>query len=431
MKKRIAGILLGFGICTSLLAGCGQNQATEAANESAETEKEGNGTADAEETTGEGENASAQEETEEDVAVVVGVLLPDEDNRSCELDAQKLSETMSSKGMFASVCYADEDSDTQIEQFRQLLDEGVTMFVIDPVDAYAFTDVFNEMEELESKITVISYDQLIMDTDQLSYYVTFDYRAMGHQVADRIIKDYELEKKSESDEPSSVEFFMGSLDDEESLFFFNGLMENLQPYLDNGTLVCRSGQLTFQETGILRADPAQASKRLQNLMDEYYEGQSPDILVTGFDAAACALMDTLETSEILPDSEAWPYITGLGCEADAVRAIAEGKMVCSLFLERGKLAEKCVNMLEVCLGGDSPEVDNYEQYDNGVKIIGTDICDGQLIDADNYELLIDNGLYTAEEIEPQTEETEELEDAGQTAEDGDSVLTPAAEGNKL
>jgi putative multiple sugar transport system substrate-binding protein len=189
--------------------------------------------------------------------------------------------------------------------------------------------------------------------------------------------------------------------------------------------------MTFQDTGILREDPTQASKRLQSLMEEYYEGQAPDILVTGFDAAAAALADTLESAEILPGSEAWPYITGLGCETEAVRGIAEGKIVYSFFLERGKLAEKCVNMLEVCLGGDSPEVDNYEQYDNGVKIIGTDICDGQLIDADNYELLIDNGYYTAEEIEPQTEQTDRLEqEAGQTSEDGDAASSSAEEGKK-
>jgi putative multiple sugar transport system substrate-binding protein len=430
MKKRIAGILLGFGICVSMLAGCGQNQATEAANESAETEKEGNGTADAEEETAEEDAASVSEETEEDTAVIVGVLLPDDETSSAS-DAQKLSEAMAPKGMSASVYYADEDPDLQVEQFQQLLDEGVTMFVIDPVDAYAFTDALNEAEELESDITVISYDQLVMNTDQLSYYVTFDYRAMGHQAADRIIKDHELEKKGEGDEPVSIEFFMGSLDDEQALFFFNGVLENLQPYLDNGTLVCKSGQMTFQDTGILREDPTQASKRLQSLMEEYYEGQAPDILVTGFDAAAAALADTLESAEILPGSEAWPYITGLGCEAEAVRGIAEGKIVYSFFLERGKLAEKCVNMLEVCLGGDSPEVDNYEQYDNGVKIIGTDICDGQLIDADNYELLIDNGYYTAEEIEPQTEQTDRLEqEAGQTSEDGDAASTSAEEGKK-
>ena len=39
------------------------------------------------------------------------------------------------------------------------------------------------------------------------------------------------------------------------------------------------------------------------------------------------------------------------------------------------------------------EVSNYKQYDNGVKIIRTVTCDAQMIDSDNYQLLIDNGYY--------------------------------------
>ena len=56
---------------------------------------------------------------------------------------------------------------------------------------------------------------------------------------------------------------MGSLDDEQALFFYNGLMEKLQPYLDDGTLVCKSGQITFEETGILRWSMDEAQMRKQ------------------------------------------------------------------------------------------------------------------------------------------------------------------------
>ena len=45
MKKRTAGIMLGIMLTASLIAGCGNNKATEAASESAQTEKEGTGEA--------------------------------------------------------------------------------------------------------------------------------------------------------------------------------------------------------------------------------------------------------------------------------------------------------------------------------------------------------------------------------------------------
>ena len=43
MKKKTAGILVGIMISAAIFSGCGNNEATEAASESAETEKEGNG----------------------------------------------------------------------------------------------------------------------------------------------------------------------------------------------------------------------------------------------------------------------------------------------------------------------------------------------------------------------------------------------------
>ena len=41
MKKRTAGILLGAVVTSMLLSGCGNNEAKEAANESAQVEEEG------------------------------------------------------------------------------------------------------------------------------------------------------------------------------------------------------------------------------------------------------------------------------------------------------------------------------------------------------------------------------------------------------
>ena len=58
-------------------------------------------------------------------------------------------------------------------------------------------------------------------------------------------------------------------------------------------------------------------------------------------------------------------------------------------------------MVDTYLKGEDPEVTDYEQYDNGKKIIGTYTCEIQLIDKDNFELLIDKGLYTEEEVLPE------------------------------
>ena len=78
-------------------------------------------------------------------------------------------------------------------------------------------------------------------------------------------------------------------------------------------------------------------------------------------------------------------------------------------------------------GDDDPEVNDYEQYDNGVKIIATYLCEPQLIDQDNYEILIDNGYYTAREVRPEATPTPMPEEISPTPMPEEISPTPVPE----
>ena len=60
------------------------------------------------------------------------------------------------------------------------------------------------------------------------------------------------------------------------------------------------------------------------------------------------------------------------------------------------------------LTGEKVDVKDYSQYDNGVKIVGTFTCGAQMIDKDNYQILVDNGTYTEDEIAPDPTPTPEV-----------------------
>ena len=413
-------MLLGVLLTGTLLTGCGKNKATEAASESAQTEKEGTGErtadsaeddqkktdetadtktdkkaekgTDAEET---GEDASETEENREKIAV----LLPDEQNWT--RDAKELEVQFEEDGYDPILLYADNDSSKQVSQIQQMAAEEVSAMVIAPVDPYGLADVLADVKDAEIEIPVISYDDLIMNTDGIKYYVTFGGRQVGQMIAKQIIDSEELDKVQEAKESKTIEFFMGSLDDTQALFFYNGLMEKLQPYLDDGTLVCKSGQITFEETGILRWSMDEAQSRAEDILEEaYQDGEAPDIICTGFDGAAEGAVNALQNNGLTP-GENWPMITGVGCDADAVRNIAESEIACSVFMDRRVLADQAEDMVNVYLHGeDDPEVNDYEQYDNGIKIIASYLCEPQLIDGENYEILIDNGYYTEDEVKP-------------------------------
>lgn len=402
MKKATIGILAGVMISAAFLTGCAKNEATEAANESAATEKEGNGEDEETEaavTEAAGEEAK-EEMTEPEALLKVGVLLPDEENERWQRDGSVMKDKLTEAGYEPQIYYADEDAATQVSQIEQLVEEDVSALIIAPVDEYSLPDVL--VKAKEKSIPVFSYDRLIMDSDAVNYYTAFDSREVGQMIGNTIVKNKDLEKAREQKLSYSIEFFMGSPDDNRALFLYNGIMEVLQSYLDDGTLVCRSGRTSFDDTSVMRWSDSTVKSDLSSMLQEFYASEKrPDIICTAADSFAVSVLDVLEEAGIHSGSEEWPLITGTGCEAEAVKNVAEGKQAFSIFMDSRGLAEECVKMADTYLRGDKPEVKDYEQYDNGKKIIGTYTYDVQLIDKDNYQLLIDNGYYTEDEIKPE------------------------------
>ena len=295
---------MGFCIAAVSMGGCGTNEATEAASESAQTEGEGTGelsedgekTEDAEvngeddfddsdekdsgnekeeDKSGSSDEKKAadseeaeQEDDDQEAEDVqkVAVLLPDEEEWS--RDAEAFESSLEEDGYEPVICYAQGDISRQVLQIRDMLEEQVAAFIIAPVDPYGLPDVLEDVREAD--IPVFSYEDLIMDTNAVNYYTAYGGRLVGHQIGDEIVKRQELDQARENKESRTIEFFMGSLDDSQALFVYNGIMEVLQPYLDDGTLICPSGKISFDDTGLLRWSGSLAANRLEEILDGFY-----------------------------------------------------------------------------------------------------------------------------------------------------------------
>ena len=451
---------MGLCIAAVSMGGCGTNEATEAASESAQTEGEGTGelsedgekTEDAEvngeddsdnekeedksessdENKGSDPEEAEQEDGDQEAEDVqkVAVLLPDEEEWS--RDAEAFESSLEEDGYEPVICYAQGDISRQVLQIRDMLEEQVAAFIIAPVDPYGLPDVLKDVREAD--IPVFSYEDLIMDTNAVNYYTAYGGRLVGHQIGDEIVKRQELEQARENKESRTIEFFMGSLDDAQALFVYNGIMEVLQPYLDDGTLVCPSGKISFDDTGLLRWSGSLAANRLEEILDGFYEeGEAPDVICTGFDQAALQIETVLDEYGIHSGTEAWPMITGVGCDAEAVKTIASGRMEFSIFMDPRTSAEECENMVDAYLireedsEAEDPEVNDYESYDNGVKIVGAYLCEAQVIDGDNFEILIDNGFYTETEVRPEATPTPVPTASPTPTEEPENTATPTPE----
>ena len=459
---------MGLCIAAVSMGGCGTNEATEAASESAQTEGEGTGelsedgekTEDAEvngedssdnsdaedsdnekeedksessdENKGSDPEEAEQEDGDQEAEDVqkVAVLLPDEEEWS--RDAEAFESSLEEDGYEPVICYAQGDISRQVLQIRDMLEEQVAAFIIAPVDPYGLPDVLKDVREAD--IPVFSYEDLIMDTNAVNYYTAYGGRLVGRQIGEEIAERQELYQVREDRESRTIEFFMGSLDDSQALFVYNGIMEILQPYFDDGTLECPSGRLSFDDTGLMRWSGSLAADRMEEILDGFYEeGEAPDIICTGFDEAALQIETVLDEYGIQSGTETWPMITGAGCEAEAVKTIASGRMEFSIFMDPRTTAEECENMVDAYLireedsEAEDPEVNDYESYDNGVKIVGAYLCEAQVIDGDNFEILIDNGFYTETEVRPEATPTPVPTASPTPTEEPENTATPTPE----
>ena len=391
---------------------CSRSRATKDAGESKETEQQGNG-AD----TDSGTDTSVEVDPED--AEKIGILLPSEQwDPRWRIDAAAMQIKFDDYGFLPVIQYAGYDADLQKQQFDELLEQDVSALVVAPVDAYALNDSLAAADEMS--IPVFSYDTLIMDTGDLDYYMTFNARSVGNQVGEKILAAMGLSQETTSAalKPLKMELLMGPPDSIQALFFYNGLMEVLEPVIEKGSLTVPSGMISFDETAVMDSDKKTAVQRFEKICDEFYKGGMPDILITADEDFAIEILKDLRKEEKLP------YITTAGCKLETVKKIASGSIGAAVFLDNRILAQKCAETVHTLLKGDEdPEISDYEMYDNGVKIVSTIFVDTEVIDRDNYEMLADNGYFTEAELRIQLSPTPEPEPSETPAPDE----TPAPE----
>ncbi len=326
----------------------------------------------------------------------VGVLMPTRSSERWMNDGINMKAKLEAVGYEVELQFADDVIELQIEQIKTMIQNKVDCLVIASIDSEALVDVLEQA--VQAGIYVIAYDRLLMDTDAVSYYATFDNKAIGTQIGKYIEEKKQLKSASKEGRTYTIEFFMGSPDDNNAVFLYNGLMEVLQPYLQDGTLICKSGNTSFEDTCILRWSEETAKQTCLKYLNDYYEEEPLDIACSAFDGFSYGIKTAL-LSQNYSKNLVWPLITGQDAELNAIKNITSGYQTMSIYKDTRVLANKCTVMVQAVLEGTTPEINDISQYYNGKKTVPSYLCEPIVIDATNYEeTLIDGGYYTKVQI---------------------------------
>lgn len=326
---------------------------------------------------------------------LIGVAMPTKSLQRWNQDGDNMKKELEAKGYKVDLQYAENDVTTQVSQIENMITKGCKVLVIASIDGTTLTDVLKQAGE--AGIKTIAYDRLIMQSPDVSYYATFDNFKVG------VLQGTYLETQlglKDGKGPFNIELFAGSPDDNNATFFFNGAMSILQPYIDNGQLVVKSGQTDFTKIAIQSWKSEGAQSRMDNLITaNYADGSKLDAVLSPNDSLAIGIIAALDNVGYGTADKPYPFVTGQDCDKANVIAMIEGKQSMSVFKDTRTLATKVVEMVDALIQGKDAPVNDTETYDNGVKVVPSFLCDPVFADKNNYkELLIDSGYYTEADL---------------------------------
>ena len=322
----------------------------------------------------------------------IGVAMPTQDLQRWNQDGSNMKSELEAKGYEVDLQYAGNDSATQASQIENMIANGDQLLVVASIDGDSLGTVLAQAKE--ANIPVIAYDRLIMNTDAISYYATFDNYLVGKTQGEYLVDALDLEN---ADGPFNLEIITGDPGDNNVNFFYGGAMDVLQPYIDSGKLVVPSGQIAKEEVATANWATDAAQSRFENILSSNYaDGTNLDAVLASNDSTALGVENALAANY----TGEYPIITGQDCDIANVANIVAGKQAMSVFKDTRALASQVVEMVDAIISGEEVPVNDTETYDNGTGIIPSYLCEPVAVTIDNYkEMLIDSGYYTEDQIQ--------------------------------
>lgn len=337
----------------------------------------------------------------DDGRTVVGISMPDKLLERWNHDGIFLKEHFEKEGCEVVLKYANNLIDTQISDIRSMIDEGADLLVITAVDGAALSSILGKAKS--QGIKIVAYDRLLMNSDAVDYYVSYDNYKVGVLQAEYIIAALGLKNSKDS---KNIEFVTGDPVDNNARYFYQGAVDTLFPYLENGKLKVISNQQGFYDTSTAQWSSDIAQQRLQIILNSYYpENVRLDAVLCANDSTALGATRAIDSDYAGTNKV---IVTGQDADVPNIYNIIEGKQSMTVFKALRDESVVAVALGLAILSDDAPDEQliansgwnfdctyNTTDYDNGSKVVPSFLLSPITITKDNLEKeLFDTGYYS-------------------------------------
>ena len=336
--------------------------------------------------------AFAEEETK-----TVGIAMPTNSLERWNRDGAYLDEQFKAAGYNTILKYSDNNTDQQNNDIQNMIAEGVDLLLITAVDGDTLSQTLAEAKE--KNIPVVAYDRLIMNTDAVSVYVSFDNYTVGTLQGQFVESALDL---ANAEGPFNIEFTAGDPADNNAGYFFNGAFDVLKPYIEAGKLNVVSGQTEFEQVATAQWATDAALERFQNILASYYaDGTQLDVALCSNDSTALGVAQAI-TSDYAGSNT--PIVTGQDGDIANLRNIVDGIQTMTVYKNVADEAAVTLDVAKAILAGEAIDDSllanlsaeaafDTESYDNGTGIIPSYLLVPWTVTAEDLQKLVDTGLY--------------------------------------
>jgi len=348
-----------------------------------------------------GGGAAAPTEEAASETLGVGIVLPTREEPRWIQDETRFKDALSKAGYDVEILFSEGDSAKEKANVENLITKGIKVLILTPQDGAAAAAAAEAARD--AGVKVVSYDRLILNTDAVDYYVTFDSIAVGEAQG-----QYLVDKATGTGNP--LYLYAGAASDNNAFLFFEGAWNVLQPKIADGTfyVVNSSEAVGLQDKAELTRDEMgkiigqvttewdfDTAKTLaeSNLTAASADDKGDVFILAPNDGTARAIADAFAA-----DADVSSYIvTGQDAEVASVQYIIDGKQSMTVLKDVRTLVADAISAAVTFLEGGTPPQTNT--YNNGTIDVPAKPSEVISVDQSNVQAaIIDSGYWPASDF---------------------------------
>ncbi|MFJ5561709.1 multiple monosaccharide ABC transporter substrate-binding protein [Streptomyces sp. NPDC093250] len=345
---------------------------------------------------GQNSEGGSEEDKGSSKGATIGIAMPTKSSERWIADGDNVKKLLEDKGYKTKLAYGEDDPDQQVAQIENMITQGVKALIVAAIDNKSMNNVLQQAKD--AGIPVISYDRLILGTENVDYYASFDNEKVGELQGTYIVEKLGLKDGSKQG-PFNIELFAGSNDDNNTRYFFQGAMNVLKPYIDKKQLVVKSKQTELNQVTTLRWDGGTAQKRMDDILTSAYRSDRVDAVLSPYDGISIGILSALKSDGYGSKDKPLPVVTGQDAEVASVKSIIADQQSMTVYKDTRELAKVATGMVDALLNDKKPETNDTTTYDNGAKVVPAYLLEPVAVDRENYrEAVVDSGYIKESDL---------------------------------